>query len=383
MRILVLSEGSPEGVHSGSGSVRSVVRALRAAQHTVLTGDAELYGLRRLAAAAVSFSPDRRRWGVKFRTGPIPFAMRSDRAGKAAATHPVDAIFQYGSTFTPAGGGSAPYFLYMDSCMRIAAGSTQSWAGALRPDEVAGVIAREQRAYEKAATVFTFSEAVRQAFIKQVGLPPERVVTTYAGPNLDISQIPDRSRLSRPDAPPTVLFIGREFERKGGDLLLQAFARVRARIPDARLLVVGPQTLTIPDPGVTNLGLLRKDDPREWAQLIAAYRSADVFCFPTRYEPFGIVILEAMLFGLPCVATHTGAIPEMVVDGHTGFLVPPEDVDALTTRLLTVLTNPDLAARLGRNGKDRAEQHFTWTAVVRKMLSTIGSYARPDSWRRA
>ncbi|HEY1334762.1 MAG TPA: glycosyltransferase family 4 protein, partial [Myxococcaceae bacterium] len=358
MKILVLSEGDPESVHAGSGSVHSIVRALRDAGHTVVTGDAELYGLRRLTAAAVAFSPNRRRWGVKFRTGRIPFAMRSVQAAKALGRTPVDAILQYGSTFSPlvarrdrpAAGpdrGHTRYFMYMDSCMRIAAGSPQSWAGALTPGEVAGVIAREQRAYEKAAAIFTFSEAVRQAFINQVGLPPERVTTTYAGPNLDLSRIPDRSRLPGVDAPPTVLFIGREFERKGGDLLLQAFARVRAKIPGARLVLVGPQALSVAEPGVTNLGLLRKDDPREWAQLIAAYRSADVFCFPTRYEPFGIVILEAMLFGLPCVATRTGAIPEMIKDGETGYLVPPEDVDTLTARLLTLLGDRTLSMSLG------------------------------------
>lgn len=371
MKILVLSEGSPESVHSGSGTVRSVVTALRASQHTVLTGDAELYGLRRAVAAAVSFAPGRRRWGVKFRTGRIPFAMRSERAGQAARGQSVDAIFQYGSTFTPTGDGLAPYFLYMDSCMRIAAESSHSWAGALTASEVAAVIDREQQAYERAATVFTFSEAVRQAFIRQVGLPPERVVTMYAGPNLDLSRIPGRSRISRPTGAPTVLFIGREFERKGGDLLLRAFAKVRARIPQARLVVIGPRALTLQEPGVANLGFLRKDDPDEWARLIEAYRSADVFCFPTRYEPFGIVILEAMLFGLPCVATRTGAIPEMVQDGETGYLVPTDDVEALTASLLLLLGDRDRAIRFGDAARKRADSDFTWEAVTAKMVEVM------------
>jgi glycosyltransferase involved in cell wall biosynthesis len=259
----------------------------------------------------------------------------------------------------------------MDSCMRIAAGSPHSWAGVLTASEVAAVIVREQQAYERAATVFTFSEAVRQAFIREVGLPPERVVTTYAGPNLDLSRIPDRSRIARPTGVPTVLFIGREFERKGGDLLLQAFAKVRARIPEARLVVIGPRALTLQEPGVTNLGLLRKDEPREWARLIEAYRSADVFCFPTRYEPFGIVILEAMLFGLPCVATRTGAIPEMVQDGETGYLVPKDDVEALTTRLLLLLGNREQATRLGDAARKRADSDFTWAAVTAKMVAVM------------
>jgi glycosyltransferase involved in cell wall biosynthesis len=384
VRILALSEGDPDSVNSGSGTVRSVVAALRASNHTVPTGDAELYGLRRVVAAAVSFSRRRRRWGVKFRTGPIPFAMRSRRASLAVVGQPprtVDAVLQYGSTFTPACAGLPPYFLYMDSCMRIAAESSHSahsWAGALEPSEVAGVVAREQRAYEGAATVFTFSDAVRNVFINQVGLPPERVVTVYAGPNLDLSRIADRSRLAGPGDPPTILFIGREFERKGGDLLLRAFARIREKVADARLVIVGPAALTVRDPGVVNLGFLRKDDPQEWACLIQAYRSADVFCFPTRYEPFGIVILEAMLFGLPCVATRTGAIPEMIRDGETGYLVPVDDVEALTQRLLSLLDNQELARRFGEAGRERADQDFTWPAVTSKMVEVMRRHTHPD-----
>jgi glycosyltransferase involved in cell wall biosynthesis len=372
MRILVLAEGNPESVQSGSGTVHSVVTAFRAAGHTVLTGDAELYGPRWLAAASVAFSPWRRRWGAKFRTGPVPFAMRSRRAATAVPpSDRIDAVFQYGSTFTPRCDLSVPYFLYMDSCMRIAAGSKHSWAGALTASELAGVIAREQGVYERATAIFTFSDAVRDVFARQVGIPDERLVTTYAGPNLDLSRIPDRSPLPGTDAAPTILFVGREFERKGGDLVLRALERVREALPRARLLVVGTRVPGGDPPGVRSLGLLRKEDPTDWERLLHAYRSAHVFCFPTRYEPFGIVVLEAMLFGLPCVATRTGAIPEMVVDGQSGFLVSPEDVDALAAHLLTLLRDPDLAGRLGRNGQKRAEQNFTWSAVASKMLGTI------------
>ena len=193
----------------------------------------------------------------------------------------------------------------------------------------------------------------------------------YAGPNLDLSRIPDRSRIARPTGSPTVLFIGREFERKGGDLLLRAFAKVRARLREARLVVIGPRALTLQEPGVTNLGFLRKDDPQEWARLIEAYRSADVFCFPTRYEPFGIVILEAMLFGLPCVATRTGAIPEMVQDGATGYLVPTDDVEALSARLLLLLRDRAQAIRLGDAARKRADLNFTWQAVTAKMVEVM------------
>ncbi len=378
----MLSEGDPESVRSGSGTVRSVVTAFRAAGHTIVTGDAELYGQRWFGGAAVAFSPWRRRWGAKFRTGRVPFAMRSRRA--AAAVPPpdaIDAVFQYGSTFTPSCRLEVPYFLYMDSCMRIAARSRHSWAGALTTDEVADVIAREQLAYERATVIFTFSDGVREVFAREIGIPLDRLVTTYAGPNLDLSRVPDRSPLGDRRTPPTILFVGREFERKGGDLAVCAFEKVRVEFPGARLLVVGTRVPGGDPPGVTSLGLLRKEDPSQWQLLLDAYRSAQVFCFPTRFEPFGIVVLEAMLFGLPCVATRTGAIPEMVSDGETGFLVPAEDVDALTTRLLSLLRDPGLAGRLGRNGQKRAEQDFTWSAVANKMLSTMSKHVRREAWR--
>jgi glycosyltransferase involved in cell wall biosynthesis len=132
---------------------------------------------------------------------------------------------------------------------------------------------------------------------------------------------------------------------------------------------------------VTNLGLLRKDEPREWAQLIAAYRSADVFCFPTRYEPFGIVVLEAMLFGLPCVATRTGAIPEMIQEGETGYLVPPENVEALAARLISLLGDRGLARRLGEAGMKRADETFTWPAVAGNMLEVMRRFTTQEALR--
>ena len=134
-------------------------------------------------------------------------------------------------------------------------------------------------------------------------------------------------------------------------------------------------------PGVASLGLLRKDDPAQLQRLMDAYLSADVFCFPTRFEPFGIVVLEAMFFGLPCVATDAWAIPEMVVDGETGYTVPMNDVDALTDRLTRLLSDPELARRMGEAGRARANRHFTWAEVVRKMTHTMESVLQ--SRRRA
>jgi starch synthase len=79
------------------------------------------------------------------------------------------------------------------------------------------------------------------------------------------------------------------------------------------------------------LGHLDKDSAAGWEAFLGAYQRAHVFCLPTRFEPFGIAFVEAMHFGLPCVGTATDAVPEIVADGETGYLVPVDDEAALTS----------------------------------------------------
>jgi glycosyltransferase involved in cell wall biosynthesis len=184
------------------------------------------------------------------------------------------------------------------------------------------------------------------------------------GPNFDVSEIRPRAAVRGEGSPPTVLFVGREFDRKGGDVLLRAFRRVRARLPQARLVVAGPATWTTEEAGVSFLGHLPKHHPDSRERLRQAYEGADVFCLPTRYEPFGIVFLEAMYYGLPVVATRVWAVPEIVEDGVTGFTVARDDDAALADRLLLLLQDRSLAQRMGEAGRSRAEMRFTWAAAA-------------------
>ena len=368
MRILLLCEGNAEDVVASSGYAKSLLDALRAAGHDVHIGDVDLHGSYRWAAAARMFSPRRRRWAVRYHTGALPFQLRSRNAAAAIAKTgmPLDAILQIGATFSPEGRGRVPYFQYCDSSMRMSADAGHSWAAALGERELASVIARERRVYDGATAIFTFSEFVRQSFVNQVGVPADKVVASYVGPNLDLASIRPRAA-RRPGAPPTILFVGKEFERKGGDVLLAAFRRVRAHLADARLTIIGPPDLTVDDPGVTSLGFLRKDDPESLRVLTDAYANADVFCLPTRYEPFGIVILEAMFHGLPCIATRDWSIPEMIRDGETGYTVPVGDEVTLADRLTSLLSDPARARTMGDAGLAHARERFTWPNVAERI----------------
>jgi glycosyltransferase involved in cell wall biosynthesis len=382
VRIALLTEGDAETRDSWSGSALSVVEALRGRGHEVACGDVDLAGFDRVRAALQSFSPDRARWGVKYHLGAPAFALRSRRADRHLREHAgaIDVALQIGATCRPRPIPGVPLVLYCDSNILLAShaqavDSAVSDFHHLSPGEVKQIEQRETGVYRQASAILTMSERLRRSFIEDFGLPAEKVHTIHAGPNFDPDRIPVRG-MQRPDGPPTVLFVGRAFERKGGDVILAAFARVRAELPAARLLIVGPSDLRLDQPGVTCLGFLDKQTPAGWQALCDAYASADVFCLPTRFEPFGIAFLEAMFFGVPCVGPDEWAVPEMIRDGVTGHLATPGDERAFADRLVTLLRDPGAAARMGTEGRRLARESFTWPASIDRMLMVFENLRR-------
>jgi glycosyltransferase involved in cell wall biosynthesis len=373
-RVLMISEGNAENpAESFSGSATSILRTMRSRGVEVTTADADLYGPWRWLGALATFAPDRRRWSARFRLGAPAAALRTASARRAIARERgrIDAILQIGATFQPEGRGTIPYYLYCDSNIRMAErGRASGFSQAARMSErdLRVVIAREEKVYTGASGIFTISDRLRQSFIEDFSLAPDRVHAVRAGPNFDPAEIPgDRT----PAREPSILFVGTQFERKGGDVLLAAFRIVRRALPNARLTIVGPHNLQVADEGVDVVGHLRQDDPSARRRLLDAYAAAAVYCLPTRYEPFGISYLEAMYFGVPCVGTNTGAVPEMIIDGETGLLAPVDDAGALADRLLALLGDPDRAIRMGDAGRRRARQIFTWSAAVDRMLEVM------------
>ena len=384
MNILFLCEGDAESWRSWSGISKSLVDQLRACGHRVEVRDVDLRGADRWVAAAATVSSDRRRWGTRYHLGGIPFRLRSRRANRhvRAQRQRIDLIVQIGATFCLASDLDIPYCVCSDSNISVAqhgASSGYSDATPLTERDLTAIAKRERQVYEGAAALFPLSERLRRSFINDFGIPPDRVRAIYAGPNLDPARWPPTP--SPAARPPTVLFVGLQFRRKGGDVLVESFRRVRKRLPDARLLLAGVLAGTVDEPGVTCLGELDKNVPAGAAALANAYASADVFALPTRFEPFGIAFVEAMHFGLPCIGPSAWAVPEIIADGETGYTVPVDDVDALTDRLWRLLSDPALARRMGDAGRARAHDLFTWPRVIGRMSEVMTAVVRGNSTR--
>ena len=170
----------------------------------------------------------------------------------------------------------------------------------------------------------------------------------------------------RPSGPPPLLFIAHDFLRTAGEALLEAFARVRRAVPDARLVLVGTRPPIAPQPGVEVLGRVR-----DRARIAELYRDAAVLAVPSFFDPFPLVLLEAMACGVPVVTTRQTGTPEMVADGSTGTLVATGDVAALADALLDVLRDPDAAEVRAAAARRDVERRFTWDAVVDRMAPAL------------
>lgn len=143
------------------------------------------------------------------------------------------------------------------------------------------------------------------------------------GANLDRDPGGDVARIAKDRL--RLLFVGIDWRRKGGTLMLETFDHVRALVPDAELHIVGCEPrLAVERPGVVIHGFLSKSDPEQRSTLEELYRSASMFLMLSHEEAFGLVYCEAAAYGLPSVALRTGGIPTIVRDGETGTLLPPD-----------------------------------------------------------
>ena len=372
MRLLVFTEGDAETNDAWSGSAKSLVQSLRAEGHTVETVDCDLYGAMKALALAATFRPDRQSWWVRYHLSRLPFRLRTRAAERGLRrAGPFDAVIQIGATYELPSVDSPRRFMYCDSNIRVAQlGATTGFTEAafMSPDEFDDVAARERSVYQSAACVFSMSRFVASTFIDFFGVPSERVHAIHAGTNREVGATDAGGERSGR----RVLFVGRQFERKGGPLLVEAVRRVRERHPDVRLVVVGPDADAIPDdPGVECLGFLNPDVPEEKERLEQAFRDATVYAMPTRYEPLGISYLEAMAYGVPCVGPNAWAVPEMILDGETGILVDEYEPDAWARALERLLTDPELATEMGRRGRERRASYFTWRRVATDLVTEI------------
>jgi glycosyltransferase involved in cell wall biosynthesis len=313
---------------------------------------------------AKNFNRDRRIWRTHYYFDPVYRRALS----KAAFHQPVGspAVLQIGHQFCLRDAFPDKICMsYHDGNLAVRLGSGFGFEGVSRRRIDQALRYEEQTAGQMDA-IFTMSDYVRDSFISDYHVPAERVFSVGGGINL--SQFPD-ARADKDYRVPRILFVGREFVRKGGPQLIEAFRKIREAIPTAELHIVGPAEVSNPPAGVTVHGFLSKAIPAEREKHEALLRTSTLFVLPSLYEPFGVAPLEAMLYQLPCVVTDAWALREMVTPGVNGEVFPRGSVDGLASKIIQLLSDPEGLATLGRQGRERVLRQYTWAAVVDRMAS--------------
>lgn len=235
---------------------------------------------------------------------------------------------------------------------------------------------RERERYAAAAGVFTMGTWFAQWLIEHAGLPPDKVHAVGGG----LNAVSARRRVASPDGRHgRLLFVGRDFHRKGGDLAVNAVGKlVAGGEGHYRLTVVGPSDWPLagePPPWVSFLGSL---PPSGVARLWADH---DVFVLPSRFDAYGLALLEARAAGLPCVARREFAMPELVPEGRAGTLVSAEaDAQEIAAAIHRVCTNTELFGLVAADADKVARQH-SWDTVAGRIVDvtrrTVGLPAPP------
>ena len=206
-----------------------------------------------------------------------------------------------------------------------------------------------------ASRIVTITDSLRRFTVEQVGLPAEKVTTIHYG----MDELPEawgeNPPADLPEGARVLLSVSRLTEQKGLDVAVRALAS----LPEDTVLVVlgeGPERESLEtlarDLGVAERLRLRGREP----DVAAWLRRASVLVHPARWEGFGLAVLEAMLAGLPVVASNVSSLPELVVDGETGLLVRPDDPSALALGVARALEDGE---RLGAAGRARAHAEFS------------------------
>jgi glycosyltransferase involved in cell wall biosynthesis len=223
--------------------------------------------------------------------------------------------------------------------------------------------AANRQLLQGAAHLLPWSSWAARSLVSDYGAAPERV--SVLPPGVDLARWRPRPRLT--EGPARILFVGGDFTRKGGELLLAAFDALPAGAAELTLVTRSP---VVASPGVTVRADLRPNDP----ELIDLFQRHDIFVLPSAGEAFGIAAVEASACGLPVLATTVGGLTDIVADGESGFLVPPADGVALAMRLRLLIADAELRARLGRAARARAESCFDAGLNAERLLSYIRRY---------
>lgn len=288
----------------------------------------------------------------------LPDGIRGSLAGRSQVKHGLkasqaDAIFfntQVPAALIGKGGIKRPYILCTDiTPIQYDAMGTHYGH---EPDKIPFIAAYKhwvnQKLFQGAYHIIPWSTWVQKSLIEDYGVPEQKITVIPPGVDLNVWQYREADQSG---TPMRILFIGGDFYRKGGEILLEAFRNMPEGLAE---LVLVTRTKIPPQKNVHVFNDMTPNTP----QLISLCQSCDIFVLPTKAEAFGIAAVEASAMGLPVIGTAVGGLTDIVKHNVSGFVIEPDDIHSLTKYLLEMAANPEKRRQLGHEARKRTEHLF-------------------------
>jgi len=310
-----------------------------------------------------------RRWiPIEYNASRLPWTVTSSlktRQALGAVIGEVDGFFIHTTTMAS---GSLDYFgrkpAVLSSDGTPANKRHMRAAYGLKPETRVAAAAKQafyRGIFSRAAGFVAWSTWTKRSFVDDYGCRPEDVAVIPPGIDLEAFAPGDRNHEL-----PRLLFVGGDFARKGGDLLLDVF---RKRLKGRAELVLVTGASIGEEPGVT----VRRNVGANSKALRTLYATCDVFVLPTRADCYAVACMEALASGLPIVATRVGGIPDMVREGETGHIVEKDDGDALGDVLEALVQDPARRRRMAELCRKEALLRFGAVDNARKLFEFVRS----------
>jgi glycosyltransferase involved in cell wall biosynthesis len=366
LALMCLTTENPEDPRAWSGSAVHFYNALKAKGLLTSVQQISLPKTTQYYHQLLSLNPTRDRWRENYNSAVDRFSDLSLIANKATRrVIDTKAILQIGARFKPPMNSGLPVFGYFDGNAAMRYRHFDKFG--ISQQRKLAHIAFEKKAIESMSAIFVMSHWLARSFIADYKIDKSKIHVVGAGINFrTLPEIPNRTFTDK-----RIIFIGKEFERKGGNFLLKSFELAKKSVPTLSLTIVGPEARRSDIPGVHFAGFLSKTNETQHCILQSLLDSASMLVLPSEYEPFGISLLEGMANGLPCITVNNCAMPEIVVNGSTGFVVEYGNTQQFAKSICDLALDNDKSRVFGQAGRARIEAEFTWPRIADKIATVL------------
>lgn len=294
------------------------------------------------------------------------------RLARAARAADVDAVIEIGDIGTT----ELPFFVYQDLTLDLIIEAADNAAlryqfTAMSQSRLKALRDRQYSIFERATGIIAMSKWCGESLTRLSGVPKDRVHVVY--PGITATGQPSEEALRRRQVGPRrrLLFVGSNFVRKGGIETLAAFELLRRDFDaDMNLTIAGPSSWPMNSAVPEGVSFVGRVPPKKVAAL---YDEHDLFVMPSRFDAFGIVFIEALSYGLPCIARDAFAMPELVQPGVNGELVKSESPTELAAAIASVLSNDAIFAETERR-RAASSNFFTWRRAAEQTVAAIETH---------